>query len=177
MPILTVVFEERKISVDEVYVEFNDADGLLAWNDLVSEQGDNDKNAIQWNNVDGGEIEYTDMTVPHTSCSTEKANAYIAAFDAELLRQYNLRKAAILAEDPVAFARAMRDEKIAATDWWATADNAPMSAERTAYRQALRDLPSDSANWNPSWVWHDDGEYYDNYEAELVGVNWPTKPQ
>ena len=39
--------------------------------------------------------------------------------------------------------RVMRDQLIAATDWWATSDRT-MTAEQTAYRQALRDVPSQS---------------------------------
>ena len=43
--------------------------------------------------------------------------------------------------DPAVTARAERDGLIAATDWWATSD-LTMTAEQTAYRQALRDITS-----------------------------------
>jgi len=41
--------------------------------------------------------------------------------------------------------RGVRDKKLADTDWWAVSDRA-MTAEQTAYRQSLRDLPT-HANW------------------------------
>ena len=49
--------------------------------------------------------------------------------------------------------RAVRNDLIAKTDWWATSDRV-MTAEQTAYRQALRDMPT-HANWpalrNDDW--------------------------
>ena len=53
--------------------------------------------------------------------------------------------------------RAERDRLLAASDWWASSD-LTMSAEQTAYRKALRDLPTHS-NW-----------------PNLEGSDWPTKP-
>ena len=55
--------------------------------------------------------------------------------------------------------RAMRDELIAETDWWATSDRTMSSAE-TAYRKALRDLPSTLDN-----------------TTVLNEITWPTKPE
>jgi len=50
-------------------------------------------------------------------------------------------------------ARAIRDGLIVKTDWWATSDRV-MTAEQTAYRQALRDMPTHT-NWptlrNDDW--------------------------
>ena len=47
--------------------------------------------------------------------------------------------------------RAMRDDLLAATDWWGASDNT-MSDAQTAYRQALRDLPANTSDpLNPSW--------------------------
>lgn len=43
---------------------------------------------------------------------------------------------------PIWAIREKRNKLLAETDWWAFSDLAPMSAERSAYRQALRDLPS-----------------------------------
>ena len=37
--------------------------------------------------------------------------------------------------------RSERNQLIAATDWWATSDRT-MTADEAAYRQALRDVPS-----------------------------------
>jgi len=53
--------------------------------------------------------------------------------------------------------RSMRDSLIAETDWWATSDRT-MTAEQTAYRQALRDITT-HANW-----------------PHLEAADWPTKP-
>ena len=53
--------------------------------------------------------------------------------------------------------RSARDEKLAETDWWASSD-LTMTAEQTAYRQALRDITS-HANW-----------------PNLDEADWPTKP-
>lgn len=46
--------------------------------------------------------------------------------------------------------RVKRDELLAATDWWASSD-LTMSAERTAYRQALRDITTQSDPQNITW--------------------------
>jgi len=51
--------------------------------------------------------------------------------------------------------RAERDRLIAATDWWASSD-LTMTAEQSAYRQALRDIT--------------------NTYQSLETVVWPTKP-
>ena len=53
--------------------------------------------------------------------------------------------------------RTQRDTLIAETDWWASSD-LTMTAEQTAYRQALRDITS-HANW-----------------PHLDEADWPTKP-
>lgn len=53
--------------------------------------------------------------------------------------------------------RGIRDLRIAETDWWASSD-LTMTAEQTAYRQALRDITS-HANW-----------------PHLSEDDWPTKP-
>ena len=60
------------------------------------------------------------------------------------------------AAEPMRLLRAERDRLIAETDWWASSD-LTMTAERTAYRQALRDI-TDSA-------------------TSLDDVTWPTKPE
>lgn len=56
---------------------------------------------------------------------------------------------------PLKALRVERDRLIAATDWWASSD-LTMSAEQSAYRQALRDIT-------------------DTYQS-LDTVVWPTKP-
>ena len=52
-------------------------------------------------------------------------------------------------------ARQERDRLIASTDWWATSDRT-MTAEQTAYRQALRDITDQS--------------------GFPTNITWPTKP-
>ena len=61
----------------------------------------------------------------------------------------------LIAAQPMKELRAERDRKLAETDWWAVADRI-MTAEQTAYRQALRDI-------TVSYTSLDD-------------VVWPTKP-
>lgn len=61
----------------------------------------------------------------------------------------------LIAAQPMKELRAERDRKLAETDWWAVADRT-MTAEQTAYRQALRDI-------TVSYTSLDD-------------VVWPTKP-
>jgi hypothetical protein len=47
--------------------------------------------------------------------------------------------------------RAERDKRLAETDWWANSDRT-MTAEQTAYRQALRNLPANTTDpANPVW--------------------------
>lgn len=59
------------------------------------------------------------------------------------------------AAEPLKKLRAERDRLIALTDWWASSD-LTMTAEQTAYRQALRDITEDYSS--------------------LDDVVWPTKP-
>ena len=61
----------------------------------------------------------------------------------------------LVAAQPLKELRAERDRLIAATDWWASSD-LTMTAEQTAYRQALRDIT--------------------NTYTSLDDVVWPTKP-
>ena len=67
----------------------------------------------------------------------------------------NAKAAELKAAEPMKQLRAERDRLIASTDWWAYSD-LTMSAERTAYRQALRDITSSATS--------------------LDDVSWPTKP-
>jgi hypothetical protein len=54
------------------------------------------------------------------------------------------------------FERSKRDVLLSETDWWATSDRT-MTAEQTAYRQALRDI-TDQAGFP-------------------TDITWPTKPE
>ena len=58
--------------------------------------------------------------------------------------------------EPMKLLREERNRRIAETDWWASSD-LTMSAERTAYRQALRDITK-------------------TYSS-LDEVVWPNKPE
>ena len=69
--------------------------------------------------------------------------------------QVSAKQAELTAAEPMKALRAERDRLIAATDWWASSD-LTMTAEQTAYRQALRDIT-------------------DTYQS-LDTVVWPVKP-
>lgn len=78
--------------------------------------------------IDGVDVEYTEAE-------------HIAFMDEQPVTEHQVRQE--------------RDRLIAETDWWATADRT-MTAEQTAYRQALRDVPAQS--------------------GFPANVTWPTKP-
>ena len=59
------------------------------------------------------------------------------------------------ADRDMASLREERDQMLAETDWWASSD-LTMTAEQTAYRQALRDIT--------------------NTYSSLADVVWPEKP-
>jgi hypothetical protein len=61
----------------------------------------------------------------------------------------------LVAAAPIKALREERDNRIKQTDWWASSD-LTMTAQQTAYRQALRDIT----------------ETY----TSLTDVVWPTKP-
>ena len=59
--------------------------------------------------------------------------------------------------------RSQRNALLAETDWWASSD-LTMTADQTAYRKALRDLPGTATPELDS-------------KKNLIGVDWPTKPE
>ena len=67
------------------------------------------------------------------------------------------------AAEPIRLLRIERNRRLAETDWWAVADRT-MTAEQTAYRTALRDLP---ATQEPQL---DDA-------GNLTNVSWPEVPE
>jgi len=71
------------------------------------------------------------------------------------------------AAEPMRLLRIERDRKLAEVDWWTSRalDGTPLTEEQTAYRQALRDLPENSAN-----VAIDEN-------GTLINVEWPVKPE
>ena len=58
--------------------------------------------------------------------------------------------------------RRKRNVLLLATDWWAGSD-LTITSEQTAYRTALRDLPSTATPALDS-------------DGQLTGVTWPVKP-
>jgi len=69
--------------------------------------------------------------------------------------EVNVKLQDLNAREPLENLRKERDRLIAETDWWASSD-LTMTAEQTAYRQALRDITEDYSS--------------------LDDVVWPTKP-
>lgn len=65
--------------------------------------------------------------------------------------------------EPLRLLRLQRDRLISETDWWVLPDRTPTQAQLD-YRQALRDLPSNSS---PEL----------DANGQLINVNWPEKPQ
>lgn len=79
------------------------------------------------------------------------------------LAQITAKWPATKAEIALEKLRNARNKRIALTDWWASSD-LTMSAEQTAYRQALRNITDTQT---PD---------VDDY-LELTNVTWPTNPQ
>ena len=69
--------------------------------------------------------------------------------------------------EPLRLLRIERDRKLTEVDWWTSRalDGTPLTEEQIAYRQALRDLPENSAN-----VAIDEN-------GTLINVEWPVKPE
>jgi len=70
--------------------------------------------------------------------------------------EVSAKKSELVAAEPMRLLREERNRLLAETDWWANSD-LTMTAEQTAYRQALRDIT-------------------DTYTS-LDDVVWPTKPE
>ena len=64
---------------------------------------------------------------------------------------------------PIELLRTKRDTLLSESDWWAMSD-LTMTADQTAYRKALRDLPSTAS---PEL----------DADVQLTNVTWPTKPE
>ena len=69
--------------------------------------------------------------------------------------EVSTKQAELTTAEPMKALREERDRLIAQTDWWASSD-LTMTAEQTAYRQALRDITDNATS--------------------LDDVTWPTKP-
>jgi len=68
------------------------------------------------------------------------------------------------AAEPLRQLRQQRNQLLSATDWWVLPDRTATQAQLD-YRQALRDLPTNSPN-----VALDE-------QGNLINVTWPTKPE
>ena len=88
-------------------------------------------------------------TTPTLSGDTWTLAVNVVSKTAEQIQQYD--------DDRAEGNRAARDSLLRETDWWGASDRT-MTAEQTAYRQALRDITS-HANW-----------------PHLEDADWPTKP-
>ena len=81
--------------------------------------------------------------------------------------QIQAKIAELEAAEPLRLLRIERDRKLTEVDWWTSRalDGTPLTTGQTAYRQALRDLPENSAN-----VAIDEN-------GTLINVEWPVKPE
>lgn len=93
--------------------------------------GDDDVENIQWVDTPSGSIPSSDQLIT--------------------------RRDELRSDRPTNKLRAKRNKLLQETDWWELPSQAPMSAERETYRQALRDIT-------------------DTYTS-LDDVIWPTKPE
>ena len=75
--------------------------------------------------------------------------------------QLTAKKTELAAAEPMRVLRLERNLRIAETDWWAFQDQT-MTTEQTAYRQALRDITTQTPALDSS--------------GNLTGITWPTKP-
>ena len=86
-----------------------------------------------WNNEDYADLVWLDSTSKPTEAEIEA------------------KLSEINSAEPMRLLRVERDRLLAETDWWAVSDRT-MSAEQSAYRQALRDLPANTPDpSNPTW--------------------------
>ena len=87
----------------------------------------------------------------------------------------------ITGSDAQAYLRLERDRRLADCDWWANSDRT-MTAEQTAYRQALRDLPANSPDATLRWEQPPEDAVLEQTigmphgYTVWVNVTWPTKP-
>jgi len=166
---LTVIILDKVIIKDGVALYFSGGTAEGNFDAVVTSQGHENKWAVQWDGATGY-IEDSDSSIAHEQATESVANAYIAAFDAEIGRIKQEEKTTYLGQDADALARQIRNGKLIETDFEALSDR-NISAEMTNYRQALRDLPDSQTNWNPSLSWDDE-----TWEGSLVGVTWPAVP-
>ena len=98
----------------------------------------------------------TGATADGTAIESSNTSDFGTTWSAVSAKMTELTNAA-----PMKELRRQRDEKLAATDWWAGSDHT-MTTAQTNYRQALRDLP--------------DGASPTLTDGVLGNVTWPSKP-
>lgn len=104
-------------------------------------------NATDWNSIQGDT--YEGINWKETPSATKEQVE-------EKIKEIKQNK-------PINILRKQRDIKISETDWWVLPDRNP-TPEQLAYRQALRDLPS-----NVTPVFNED-------KTNITGFEWPEKP-
>ncbi len=77
--------------------------------------------------------------------------------------EVNNKVTALDAAEPARLLRQERDKRIAKSDWMGNSD-VTMSSAWTTYRQALRDITTQTPKLDS------------NYDLDLTSVTWPTEP-
>ena len=77
--------------------------------------------------------------------------------------EVNNKVTALDAAEPARLLRVERDKRIAKSDWMGNSD-VTMSSAWTTYRQALRDITTQTPKLDS------------NYDLDLTSVTWPTEP-
>jgi hypothetical protein len=80
------------------------------------------------------------------------------------LEEVETKNAELEAAEPLRLLRQQRNQLLSATDWWVLPDRTATQAQLD-YRQALRDLPTNSPNAAL------------DEQGNLINVTWPTKPE
>jgi len=78
--------------------------------------------------------------------------------------QIQAKIAELQAAEPLRQLRQQRNQLLSETDWWVLPDRTATQAQLD-YRQALRDLPTNSPNAAL------------DEQGNLINVTWPTKPE
>jgi hypothetical protein len=78
--------------------------------------------------------------------------------------EIQVKIAELTAAEPLRLLREQRNQLLSATDWWVLPDRTVTQAQLD-YRQALRDLPTNSPNAAL------------DEQCNLINVTWPTKPE
>ena len=163
---VSIIFEDKTITIDGKGLIFT-TDYATYFDAVVNNEGHGTVHAIQWNSETAeGELEVIGES--NINITADIVQPYIDLYNEQKERLKTEQLNMFTADQ---FARFQRNELLIETDWWAVSDRT-MTAEETAYRQALRDLPTDSANWNPVLSWDETNE-----SVVCTGVNFPTKPE